>query len=141
MSRCGRTRPPGRGPRGTAAGDAGSVTAETAVVLPALLLVLTGCLWAMSVVHAQLECIDASRVAARIAARGDGMAEARAAGAAAAPAGASVAVRSSGGWVDVVVRAEVTGLPGLGSVTVESRARGVDESAAPGVVPRGSPPP
>ena len=109
-------------------------------MLPALLLVLAGCLWALSVLHAQLECIDAARVAARVAARGDGVAQARAAGVAAAPAGATVAVTTGGGWVDVAVRAQLRGLPGLGPVTVRADARSVDESVVAGSGSSSAPP-
>jgi len=49
----------------------GSVTAETAVVLPALMVVLAAALWAIQAVGVQLECVDAARAAARAAARGE----------------------------------------------------------------------
>ncbi|MFI7132972.1 TadE family type IV pilus minor pilin [Nonomuraea sp. NPDC050153] len=49
----------------------GSVTAETAAVLPALMVVLAAALWAIQAVSAQLECVDAARAAARAAARGE----------------------------------------------------------------------
>ena len=49
----------------------GMVTAETAVVLPVLLLVLAGAVAAMISVGAQLRCVDAAREGARAAARGD----------------------------------------------------------------------
>jgi Flp pilus assembly protein TadG len=51
--------------------DSGSATAETAVALPALVLVLAVCLWALSVVSATLRCADAARAAARTAARNE----------------------------------------------------------------------
>ena len=47
------------------------VTAETAVVLPVLLLVLAGAVAAVVVVGAQLRCVDAAREGARAAARGE----------------------------------------------------------------------
>jgi hypothetical protein len=47
------------------------VTAETAVVLPVLLLVLAAAVAAVTVVGAQLRCIDAAREGARAAARGE----------------------------------------------------------------------
>ena len=47
------------------------VTAETAVVLPVLLLVLAGAVAAVTVVGAQLRCVDAAREGARAAARGE----------------------------------------------------------------------
>ncbi|WP_308211148.1 TadE family type IV pilus minor pilin [Nonomuraea roseoviolacea] len=49
----------------------GSVTAETAAVLPALMVVLAAALWAIQAVGTQLECVDAARVGARAAARGE----------------------------------------------------------------------
>ncbi|HUR05585.1 MAG TPA: TadE family type IV pilus minor pilin [Nonomuraea sp.] len=49
----------------------GSVTAETAMVLPALMVVLAAALWAIQAVGVQLECVDAARAAARAAARGE----------------------------------------------------------------------
>jgi len=53
------------------AGDGGYVTAETAMVLPALVLVLAACLWAIAALIAQLACVDAARAGARAAARGE----------------------------------------------------------------------
>ncbi|WP_240778119.1 TadE family type IV pilus minor pilin [Nonomuraea basaltis] len=47
------------------------MTAETAAVLPALMVVLAAALWAIQAVGAQLECVDAARAAARAAARGE----------------------------------------------------------------------
>ncbi|MER6007127.1 TadE family type IV pilus minor pilin [Nonomuraea angiospora] len=49
----------------------GSVTAETAAMLPALMAVLAAALWAVQAVSAQLECVDVARAAARAAARGE----------------------------------------------------------------------
>jgi Flp pilus assembly protein TadG len=49
----------------------GSVTAEAAAMLPALMVVLAAALWAIQAVGAQLECVDAARAAARAAARGE----------------------------------------------------------------------
>src|SRR3954447_16200226 len=47
------------------------VTAQTAVVLPVLLLVLAAAVAAVTVVGAQLRCVDAAREGARAAARGE----------------------------------------------------------------------
>lgn len=52
-------------------GQRGSVTAETAAMLPALMVVLAAALWAIQAVGAQLECVDAARAAVRAAARGE----------------------------------------------------------------------
>src|SRR5206468_10387938 len=51
--------------------ERGMVTAETAVVLPVLLLVLAGAVAAVTVVGVQLRCVDAAREGARAAARGE----------------------------------------------------------------------
>ncbi|MEU0563894.1 TadE family type IV pilus minor pilin [Nonomuraea sp. NPDC005983] len=56
----------------------GSITAETAAVLPALMIVLAAALWAIQAVGAQLECVDAARTAARAAARGEPLDQVRA---------------------------------------------------------------
>lgn len=58
-----------RSPWGRA--ERGSVTAEFAVLLPALLLVLALCLGAVQLVGQQLRLSDAAADAARAAARGD----------------------------------------------------------------------
>jgi Flp pilus assembly protein TadG len=52
--------------------ERGGVTAEFAVLLPALLLVLAFCLGAVQLVGQQLRLSDAAADAARAAARGDG---------------------------------------------------------------------
>ncbi|MFG3437983.1 TadE family type IV pilus minor pilin [Nonomuraea sp. NPDC047897] len=51
----------------------GSVTAETAAVLPALMAVLAAALWIVQAVGAQLECVDAARAAVRAASRGESL--------------------------------------------------------------------
>src|ERR1700750_3225236 len=89
---------------------AGMVTAETAVVLPVLLLVLAGAVAAVTVVGAQLRCVDAAREAARAAARGEPPAAAAALAADAAPDGAVMLVAVSGDTVRVTVSAEVAPL-------------------------------
>lgn len=55
-----------------ACGDGGSVTAEFAVAVPVLVVLLAAALTAVSAVTAQLRCVDAARETARAAARGDG---------------------------------------------------------------------
>jgi hypothetical protein len=114
-------------------GARGSVTAETAVVLPVLLVVSVMLLWMLSVAAAQLRCIDASRVAARGLARGDEPAAVRAVAAQAAPDGARIELVVAGDTVTATVSARVRppgGLAGgLASVDVSSSATGLRESA------------
>lgn len=88
-------------------GSRGSSTAETAVLLPVLVVVLTGCLWVLASVAAQLQCIDAARAAARAAARGDAPAAVRVVAVRLAPPGASVELTGGDGTVTVSVHAEI----------------------------------
>ena len=102
----------------------GSVTAETAVVLPALTVILTLVLWAVAAVTAQLACVDAARMAARALARGEQEAAVRVAAAQAAPSGASVTVRASAQQVVAEVSASVgVTLPAVGRVGVPVHGR------------------
>lgn len=89
--------------RAVAGSDSGYATAEAAMVLPALLVVLAMGIWVLSCVGAQLRCVDAARTAARAAARGDAPAVAAAAGARVAPSGAAIAIRSQARQVHVDV--------------------------------------
>src|SRR5947199_10737225 len=87
--------------------EAGMVTAETAVVLPVLLLVLAAAVSALVVVGSQLRCVDAAREAARAAARGDSAGAVRSVALRAGPDGTGVEVTSSGARVTVRVSAPV----------------------------------
>lgn len=112
--------------------DAGSVTAETAVVLPSLLVVLAGCLAAITAVSAELHCTDAAGLAARAAARGDSDAAVFAAVRATAP-DAVVTVRRGDGLVRVQVTLQVGLLPGapVDPLRVNATAVAPDETALP----------
>ncbi|MGY1820660.1 TadE family type IV pilus minor pilin [Geodermatophilus sp. SYSU D00079] len=90
--------------------EAGMVTAETAVVLPVLLLVLAGAVAAVTVVGAQLRCVDAAREGARAAARGEDAAVVVALAARAAPDGARATIAQDGPAVAVTVAAQVAPL-------------------------------
>jgi Flp pilus assembly protein TadG len=86
------------------------VTAETAVVLPVLLLVLAGAVAAVVVVGAQLRCVDAAREGARAAARGEEDAVVVALAGRAAPDGAVTTVAVEATAVTVTVTADVAPL-------------------------------
>ena len=86
------------------------VTAETAVVLPVLLLVLAGAVAAVIVVGGQLRCVDAAREAARAAARGEAAAVVADLAARAAPDGAVTTVSAGGDTVRVTVSARIAPL-------------------------------
>lgn len=102
------------------------VTAETAVVLPVLLLVLAGAVAAITVVGAQLRCVDAAREGARAAARGEPAAVVRQIAVAAAPDGAGAGVAVEGDLVRVTVTAVIAPLgpvPWRATVSAEAVAR------------------
>ncbi|MFI6153997.1 TadE family type IV pilus minor pilin [Kitasatospora sp. NPDC051170] len=90
-------------------GDAGFVTAETAVALPALVLLAAMLVWGVLAAAAQIRCVDAARVGARAAARGE--ANAAELAAAAGPPGARVQVATAADTVRVEVEASC-GAPG-----------------------------
>jgi Flp pilus assembly protein TadG len=93
--------------------DGGMATAELAVVLPVLVLLVAAGLTAVSVVLAQLRCVDAAREAARAAARGETVAVTRSAAARVAPTSATVDVGTDGEEVRVTVSATAGRLGGL----------------------------
>ncbi|AWS39993.1 hypothetical protein DKM19_00280 [Streptosporangium sp. 'caverna'] len=111
----------------------GSVTVETAAVLPALMVVLAAGLWAVAAVEAQLECVDAARAGARAASRGEALERVRGGVLAVAPAGARVVVTRSAEVARVEVSVSVRPRWGasLPSVTVHAAAMSATE---PGVM-------
>lgn len=122
----------------TNATDRGSATAETAVTLPALLLVVAVCSWALGLVSADLRCAEAARAAARVAARGESPAAVADAASSAARRPVGVSVTSSGGYVTVrvsfVVRPPVPLLARLlppSTVSADATARTEPPGAAP----------
>ena len=54
----------------TRGGDQGTATAETAVMLPALSVLLLLALWSVAAVTSQLRCVDAASTAARLSQAG-----------------------------------------------------------------------
>jgi Flp pilus assembly protein TadG len=102
------------------------VTAETAVVLPVLLLVLAGAVAAVVLVGAQLRCIDATREGVRAAARGEAASAVTEIVRRAAPDGAAVSVTRTGDEVRVAVAVDVAPLgpvPLHVRITAEAVAR------------------
>jgi len=87
------------------------VTAEFAVVLPAVVLTLALCLAAMALALDQVRCVDAAAAGARAAARGDSYGAVILVARRAAPAGAWVSLATSGDLVrvSVVSRPRMTG--------------------------------
>ncbi len=103
-------------------GCAGGVTAETAVALPAVVVLLTGLLAVPLAVGAQSRCDDAAREAARAAARGDSAVIA----ARAVDPAASVTTSRAGEVLTVEVSLPAH-LPVVGSLRVTARAVTADE--------------
>ncbi len=89
--------------------EQGSVTAETAVVLPSVVMVLAVVLAVAGGVTARLSCVDAARAGARVAARGEGDARVVAVAREVAPQ-AQVRIARSGSRVEVGVR-RIVSLP------------------------------
>lgn len=93
--------------------DRGSATAETAVVLPVVVVAVAVVLAAAGVGNAQLRCQDAARAGARVLARGEGAPAAHSTVLAAAPAGArSTLTGARDGPAQVHVEVSVTPLGG-----------------------------
>ncbi|WP_035800076.1 TadE family type IV pilus minor pilin [Kitasatospora mediocidica] len=90
------------------------MTAETAVLMPVLVLLAAVLLWGVLSTAVQLRCIDAARVGARAAARGDS--DAIAVAQAVAPRGASVRLTTEKEMVRVAVEAECLGPGRLAAV-------------------------
>ena len=100
--------------------DRGSTTAELAVGLPALVLLLLFALGAVNAVLARMQCVDAARDAALASARGG---DGPGAGQHRAPRGATVAITLDGQQATATVRVTVHPLgPHLPSVTVSGTA-------------------
>lgn len=79
------------------------VTAETALALTALVVVMAGMAWVVSLVAMQARCVDAARDTARAVARGESSAASQAEGRRSAPAGADIVVRIAHGVATVEV--------------------------------------
>lgn len=104
-------------PRAT---ERGSATAELAVVLPGVVVVLLAVLLAGVLGAAQVSCQDAARVVARAEAIGEDGAE--------AAATADVRISREGDWVHVEVRREV-GVLGV-AIPVTAQASVLTEPTA-----------
>ena len=111
--------------------DAGYATVEAALAIPSLLLLtlaLTGVLAGMAT---QIRCVDAARVGARAAARGEPPTEVQAAVARASP-DSTVHIADKDGLVHVTVAAPVAGISMLRAFTVRGEAVEADEAAIGG---------
>lgn len=115
-------RPGGRGRRTRSVrADQGVVSAEIALALPTLVIVVAVLITVVVAVAAQLGCVAAAREGARAAARGESATMVQQLAREAAPDGARVSVRSGDETVTVVVTATVRP---LGIRIAEVRVRG-----------------
>ena len=87
--------------------EGGAATAELAVALPSLVIVLALALAAVDLGLAQVRCVDAARLGARLLARGEPEGAVLAEVRGAAPDGAEVSLASAGTRVSVLVTAAV----------------------------------
>ncbi len=93
--------------------DTGAVTAETALVLPLIVVFTVAMAWLVSLGVTQVRALDAARETARAAARSESTPDATAWGRRVAPEGSSITVHRSAGAVVVRVSSPVVGPPGL----------------------------
>ena len=101
--------------------EGGAATAELAVALPSLVLVLAVALAALDLGVAQVRCVDAARLGARLLARGEAAGPVLQEVRAAAPEGAQVTTTTGPGRVSVVVTGPApTTLGSLGMVAAPS---------------------
>lgn len=113
-------------------GDRGFVTAESAVVLPVLVVFAMALVWGLLVVAARIQCVDAARTGARAAARQDPTGAVVELARAAAPRGARVTVGREGDQVRVVVVASPPLLRGLPFEVREEAVAAAEEAVGAG---------
>ena len=120
-------------------GERGTVTAEFAVVLPSVLLVLALFLGAVNVIGQQVALGSLASSGARMLARGDDPAAVRARVASAAP-GASLTQSSDGAFVCLTLAREARFGPiGLGAVSLSARDCALAADARPADAGGGGP--
>lgn len=123
--RAGPGRPePRAGPEGGARDERGAVTAELAIVLPAVVVLLLACAVLGAAVLGQIRCADAARAGARAAAIGESEEQVVAVAQQLAGDEAAVTVSREGAWVVVEVSRPVAGdLLGLRGLSASATAR------------------
>ncbi|WP_415948293.1 TadE family type IV pilus minor pilin [Streptomyces sp. KLOTTS4A1] len=107
---------------GCVTADGGFVTAEAACVIPVLMLVGLGLVWALVSAIVQIQCVDAARAGARAAARQEAAADVAQAARRSAPGGAEVTVAREDDLVRVTVSATS---PGPDALSLSLRASAV----------------
>ncbi|MFJ8636054.1 TadE family type IV pilus minor pilin [Streptomyces sp. NPDC093568] len=112
--------------------DGGFVTAESAVVLPVLVMFAMALVWGLLVMAAQIQCVDAARTGARAAARQDPTEAVVEVAREAAPRGATVTVGREGDEVRVTVVAKPPVLSGLPFEVREEAVASAEEMVGAG---------
>lgn len=120
------------------AGDRGAVTAEAAMVLPALVALALVLVWGLVAAADQIRCVDAARAGARAAARSEPESAVRDAARTAAPSRARVTVRREGGLWYVRVEAPTVGPRAL-ALTLSAEAAAMAEDTVEAEEDRGAP--
>ncbi|MGP3638667.1 TadE family type IV pilus minor pilin [Streptomyces sp. 24-1644] len=113
--------------------DRGAVTAEAAMVIPALVAFALILVWALVAAAAQIRCVDAARAGARAAARSEPASAVLDAARSAAPGEARVDVERTGELWRVRVEAPTPG-PGPLALTLSAEAAALAEDVV-GVEP------
>lgn len=91
----------------------GMVTVETALVLPSVLILATGCAWGVEAAWAQLQCSTAAAAGASAAGAGASPATVQTVATEDAPVGAVVSVWRTGAMLTVSVRFAARPLAGI----------------------------
>ncbi|MFF0445822.1 TadE family type IV pilus minor pilin [Streptomyces sp. NPDC004609] len=117
--------------RSSETGDRGSVTAEAAVAVPALVVFVMALVWALTAASAQIRCVDAARAGARAVARSEPRETAVALARSTAPEGARIAVRREGDLWHVRVEAPTPGPGALGLTLAAEAAAHAEEAVLP----------
>lgn len=122
----------GRAAATAARHERGSVTAELALLLPAVVVVLLVCLTLGGAALGQLRCADAARAAARSAAIGEPTSVVVEVARTLAGPDADVTVSRHEQWVEVSVsRPVASSVPGAGSLRARATARAWVEPGGP----------
>lgn len=118
--------------------DSGMVTAEMAMTIPTLVVVVAMAVAGVMAMTDELKCADAAATAARLAARGEPVDVVRATALKAAPAGATLQLLTDGTTVTATVTDQLTG-PGVldrfGTVTVSQHSVAALESTTQPATP------
>lgn len=113
--------------------DRGMVTAETAMVIPVLVVLMLILVWIVSLGIAQVRLIDASREAARMAARGDAPSESVRMAKKIAPDGTRIDLGESKGMTrvraELTVHADLPLIGDLGAVDLRAESSSMSEEA------------